>query len=285
MRSCQRTLAILLLSLALPLGAAAADAVEPSATPDRAPQVWLNGAFGRVPGADPGTPAAAPPDGKPLDAWLRSAPLTLETDVAPEDLLSVEVTARPLDRAATEESLSEGATMFPGPDAPGVVIVTATVTTDPYGISRRAWLLEIPDRSGGEEALFDIPGPVAMLNSAGGGVVGEPGNGCYAYLCVDVGYETPPSSLPAMPVNVGEELTVTLSDGSAMSGWTGSLVPIGDSRAVTLQADDTFGAKPQGSAILVGLAPPTAGEWLLQVRTDFDRERGWQSFLYRLLAE
>ncbi len=247
--------------------------------------MWLNGAFGRVLGADPGTPAAAPPDGKPLDTWLRSAPLTLETDVAPEDLLSVEVTSRPLDGADKEEQLSDGATMFPGPDTPGVVIVTAAITADPYGISRHAWLLEIPDRSGGEEALFDIPGPVAMLNSASGVVAGEPGNGCYAYLCVDVGYEPPPSTLSAVPVNVGEVLSVTLSDGSAMSGWTGSLVPIGDSRAETLQADDAFGAEPQGSAPLVGLAPPTAGEWLLQVRTDFDRERGWQSFLYRLVAE
>ena len=171
------------------------------------------------------------------------------------------------------------------PDAPGVVIVTATVTTDPYGVSRHAWLLEIPDRSGGEEALFDIPGPVAMLNSVGGVVAGEPGNGCYAYLCVDVGYEPPPSSLPGVPVSVGEVLSLTLSDGSAMSGWTGSLVAIGDGRAGTLQADDAFGAEPQASAPLIGLAPPAAGEWLLQVRTDFDRERGWQSFLYRLVAE
>ncbi len=258
--------------------------MEPSSKPASAPQVWLNGAFGRVPGTDPGTPAAAAPDGRPLDTWLRSAPLTLETDVPPEDLLSVAVTSRPLDGDGTEEQLSAGTTMFPGPDAPGVVIVTATLTTDPYGSSRYAWLLEIPDRSGGVEGLFDIPGPVAMLDSASGVVAGEPGNGCYAYLCVDVGEEPPPSSLSAVPVSVGEALSVTLSDGSAMTGWTGSLVPIGDTRAEALEADDAFGAEPQGSAALVGLAPPAAGGWLLRVRVDFDRERGWQSFLYRLVA-
>ena len=275
-------LAAVLLWLSLPL-AGMTPVEAPSTMPTTAPRVWLNGAFGRVAGADPATPASAAPDGAPLDTWMRKAPLTLQVDVPFEDLLAIEVVSRPLDGDTAETRLSSGAARFAGPDTPGVSILTATITTALHGSSQHAWLLAVPDRTGGEEALLDIPGPGAMLSSGAGSLPGEPGNGCYLYLCVDVGYQPPAASLEALPVALGETLSLRLTDGSAMAGWTGSLTPLSGTRAEALEAE----ARPEPAAVvsLVGLEPNVAGEWLLQVRADLDRERGWQWFLYRLVVE
>jgi hypothetical protein len=283
-------LTALLLGLLLPL-AGTATAAEPSPPPTGAPQVWLSGAFGRVPGGDPASPAGASPGRLPLDSWIRSAPLSLYVEVAPEDLLAVEVVSRQHD-GAHEERLSSGATLFAGPDRPGVTVLVATVTTEPHGRSQHAWLLAVPDRAGGEEALLDVRAPVAMLISSTGSVAGEPGNGCYVYLCVDVGYQPPAASLEALPAAVGETLSLALDDGSAMIGWAGTLTPVADTitpvagggvEARTTEAGPLL--PPTPVAELAGLEPTAAGEWLLQVRADLDRERGWQWFVYRLVAE
>jgi len=204
--------------------------------------------------------------------------------VPPEDLLGVEVTSSPLDGADVER-LSSGATVFAGPDTPGVSVVTATVTTAPHGRSQHAWLLAVPDRIGGEEALLDIPGPGAVLSSATASRPGEPGNGCHLYLCVDVGYQPPAASLPALPVALGETLALRLTDGSGMAGWTGSLTPLEGTAAEARGSEARSPLEPAAEVRLAGLEPTTTGEWLLQVRADLDRERGWQWFLFRLVVE
>lgn len=276
-------LAGLLLGLTLPLLGTTA-AAPSSSPPTTAPAVWLSGAFGRVAGTDPAEPASAAPDDAALDTWIRSAPLTLRVDVPPEDLLGVEVVSVTLDGAGTER-LSSGATVFAGPDMPGVSVVTATITTAPHGPSRHAWLLSVPDRLGGEEALIDIPGPGAVLSSATASRPGEPGNGCHLYLCVDVGYQPPAASLPALPVTLGETLALRLTDGSAMAGWTGSLTPLQGTAAEAREAEAGPPLDPAAEVRLAGLEPTTTGEWLLQVRADLDRERGWQWYLFRLEVE
>jgi hypothetical protein len=204
--------------------------------------------------------------------------------VTPEDLLGVEVTSSPLDGADVER-LSSGATVFAGPDTPGVFVVTATVTTAPHGPSQHAWLLAVPDRIGGEDALLDIPGPGAVLSSATASRPGEPGNGCHLYLCVDVGYQPPAASLPALPVALGETLALRLTDGSGMAGWTGSLTPLEGTAAEARESEARSPLEPAAEVRLAGLEPTTTGEWLLQVRADLDRERGWQWFLFRLVVE
>jgi len=274
-------LAAVLLWLSMPLAGMAPEEA-PSTMPTAAPQAWLNGAFGRVAGDDPATPASAAPDGAPLDTWMRKAPLVLQVDVPFEDLLAIEVVSTPLDGGAAE-ALSSGAARFAGPDTPGMSILTATITTAVHGSSQHAWLLAVPDRAGGEEALLDIPGPGAMLSSGAGSRPGEPGNGCYLYLCVDVGYQPPAASLEALPASLGETLSLRLTDGSALAGWTGSLTPLSGTGAKALEAE----GRPEPATVvsLVGLEPNAAGEWLLQVRADLDRERGWQWFLYRLVVE
>lgn len=258
-------------------------APAPSWAPTARPQVWLSGAFGRVAGADPAMPASAAPEGQPLDTWIRKAPLSLRVDVPFEDLLAIEVVSRPLEGDDVEERLSSGATSFAGPDTAGLSVLTATITTEPHGSSQHAWLLAVPDRTGGEKALLDIPGPGALLSSSAGNRSGEPGNGCYLYLCVDVGYQPPAASLQALQVDLGETLSLRLTDGSAMSGWAGSLTPISGTEAEALEAEGRH--EPAAVVRLVGLEPGVAGEWLLQVRADLDRERGWQWFLYRLVVE
>jgi hypothetical protein len=283
-------LTALLLGLLLPL-AGSTTVAAPSPPPTGVPQVWLSGAFGRVPGGDPASPASTPPHLTPLDTWIRRAPLSLQVDVAPEDVLAVGVVSRQRD-GAHEEHLSSGSTLFAGPDSPGVTVLVATITTEPFGRSQHAWLLAVPDRDGGEEALLDVPAPVAMLTSKAGSVAGEPGNGCHVYLCVDVGYQPPAASLEALPAAVDETLSLALDDGSAMVGWAGTITPLADTitplagsgvEARTAQAGPAL--TPTPIAELAGLEPTAAGEWLLQVRADLDRERGWQWFVYRLVAE
>ena len=283
MRLNRGLLGTLLLGLSLPVaGAIAAD--EPSSAPVTAPQVWLSGAFGRVPGADPAAPAGAAPGGAPLDTWIREAPLTLDVGVPFEDLLELTVTSRPFGGDGPEERLSGGATTFPGPSAPGMATVTASLVTEPYGSSQHAWLLLVPEREGGPEALLDMPGPTAVLTSGSGAIPGEPGNGCFLYLCVDVGYRPPPATLEPLRLGIGETPSLSLDDGSALTSWTGRLTPLEATPGSERTAEADYATDPQSIAELRGLEPGGAGDWLLEIRIDLDRERGWQWFLYRLQA-
>jgi hypothetical protein len=238
-----------------------------------------------VPGGDPATPASAAPGGAPLDTWIREAPLTLDVGVPFEDLLELTVTSRPFDGDGPEERLSGGATTFPGPSAPGMATLTASLVTEPYGSSQHAWLLLVPEREGGPEALLDLPGPTAMLTSGSGAIPGEPGNGCFLYLCVDVGYRPPPDALEPLRLGVGETPSLNLDDGSALTKWTGKLTSLDAAHGSERTAGADYATDPQPNAELRGLEPDGAGDWLLEVRIDLDRERGWQWFLYRLQAE
>ena len=276
------------MAAALALAAAApVAATEEPATPQpesAMPQVWLKGAFGRVPGGSSTEPATAAPDQRALDTWMRQAPLELSTDVPFEDVLGLAVVARAIEDDR-EEVLSEGASSFEGPDLPGRHLLIATLETDPTGTSEHAWLVDVPERDGGPEALFDIPGPVARLGSTTGEITGLPGHGCYAYLCVEAGLRPPSESLEPLTVAVGETPVLRLEDGSGMIHWQGNLEPITGDETSKRVAQETFEGPPQATLDLVGLEPTAAGEWLLEVRADYDRERGWGWFLYRLIAE
>jgi hypothetical protein len=276
--------AALLLTLVVPLAGTTTAADEATPTPGKAADVWLKGAFGRVLGADPVNPAAAEPGDRPLDTWIRRAPFELEVDVPFEELLAVSVASRSRGDDGRER-LSTGATQFEGPDRPGLAVVVATVTTEAGGTAEYAWLVDVPDREPSPDALFDIPGPSALLTAGAAVVTGAPASGCYAYLCVDVGEMQPVDALEVLRVGVGETLSLELSDGSAMAGWTGTLTPLDGTRAERITAAGLFSETPQAIAMLGGLETTTLGEWLLELRADYDRERGWQWFTYRLLAE
>jgi hypothetical protein len=84
---------------------------------------------------------------------------------------------------------------------------------------------------------------------------------------------------------VGETPSLRLSDGSAMAGWSGTLTRIDVDSDTTR---DATGAATEPAAIamdLHALEVPEAGEWWLELRVDYDRDRGWQWFFYRLSAE
>ncbi len=163
--------------------------------------------------------------------------------------------------------------------------VTASLVTEPYGSSEHAWLLLVPEREGGPEALLEMPGPTAVLSSGSVTIGGEPGNGCFLYLCVDVGYRPPPSALEPVGLAIGETPALSLDDGSAMTGWTGRLTPLDAATGGERTAEADYATDPQPTAELRGLEPGDAGDWLLEIRIDLDRERGWQWFLFRLRAE
>lgn len=256
-------------------------ATEPPPDPT-APTLWLKGAFGRVPGGSVDDPATAAPDGRPLDAWMRDAPWELATD-RPGSPGVISVVARPLD-AGDEEQLSQGAGGFSGPDTPGTHLVVATLELPGEAATEHTWLVDVPDRRGGPELLWEIPGPVAVLGPAEDEVRGVPGHGCYAYLCVEAGLRPPAETLEAVRVAIGEAPALRIDDGSALVHWQGRLEPIGPAGSQSREAEGTFEA-PTADPTLVGLEPTGAGAWLLEVRVDYDRERGWQWFLFRLLAE
>jgi hypothetical protein len=208
--------------------------------------------------------------------------LELTTD-RPGHSGAVSVVARPLD-AGAEELLSQGAGSFSGPDAPGTHLVVATFVIPGEAATEHAWLVDVPDRSGGPELLWEIPGPVAVMGPVEDEVRGVPGHGCYAYLCVEAGLRPPAETLEPVRVAVGEAPALRIDDGSALVHWQGRLEPIGRPGIRSREAKSTFDT-PTATLALSGLEPTGAGEWLLEVRVDYDRERGWQWFIFRLLAE
>lgn len=256
---------------------------EPSAQPAEPLQVWLRGPFGRVLGGSPDAPATAPPLGLPLDTFVRRAPLVLETG-EPSLFDRFSVASRPLSGTSPEEILSTGAVGFEGPDASGRNLIVATIAPAAGPTSQHAWLVEVPDREPPADGLYDVPAPDVVIESASGRSSGLAADGCYAYLCVEVGRLPPVSGVEALPVGVGEVVVLRLSDGSAITAWEGMLSPLGRATGETLRARDALTDTPQALVPLAGLAPPGEGEWLLDVTVVFDRERGWMRTVYRLMA-
>lgn len=274
---------ILLLAVALPTGgmvAAQSDADEPMPDVGDGPSVWLEGPFGRVAGGDPQAPAGASPGNVALDTFVRDAPLSLVVDVPFEDLISVDVVARQPSEAAFEQVLSSGATTFDGPAAPGGSVIVATLETSPFGTTEHAWLVDVPDREHTPEALFEITAPRVELIADASSVVGAPGDGCYLYFCADVGKQTPAAVLDPLRVGVGETLAIRTDDGSGLAGWTGRLTPLDGTAIDGVESEGALTDTVESMLGLSGLEAPSAGEWLLEVRVVFDRERGhqWQFF-------
>jgi hypothetical protein len=242
---------------------------------------WLVGPFGTVAGGH-GQPATAAPDGRPLDTWMRAAQLELAVDPDPVSPAAVRVEATASDGSVTELPLRDGRWLL-APDTPGRYVITAIVGAG-SGASRHAWLVDVPDREGSWETLLELPAPEATLRGGGATVAGERGHGCYAMLCQEVGHRPPAHTLEPLRVGVGEALELELSDGSALVHWEGELEPQPGTSSETRLARATY-ETPVAAPVLAGLEPDAPGEWLLELRADYDRERGWQWFLFRVVAE
>ena len=267
--------------LALPAGVAAEGTSGTSLADPLV--VWLKGPFGTVPGGSPDDPATAAPDGAALDAWSRSAALELGTELPAESLTVVDLSAQRADGGPVLP-LERHEGWFAAPDDPGRYVITAQVR----GHGREGsgnWLVDVPDREGGPAAIFEMPVAEAVLRSAAGETTGVRGHGCYVGLCQEVGLRPPPGSLEVLSIKVGETPELALVDGSAMVHWQGWLEPLAGTEATMRRASASFDDEPQAAPRLDGLQPTAAGEWLLEVRVDYDRDRGWQWFLYRLRAE
>lgn len=265
------------------LGGAAATGTpgdEPVTDTVHAPLVWLEGPFGRVAGGGMDAPAAMQPSADPLDTFVRGAPMMLEADVPFGDLIAVHVVARPLAGTDTEEQLSAGATTFDGPVGVGSHVLVATLETEPFGTTQHAWLVNVPDREGGPEALLEITAPQLELVADAGTRIGVPGDGCYLYLCADMGELPPPQTLEVIRVGVGETLALRTGDGSGLAGWNGRLTPLAGTQIDGVEAVGALTDTVESMVGLQGLEAPAPGEWRLEVRVVFDRERGhqWQSF-------
>jgi len=270
-------------------GAQPAPPTEPTLTADGAsvaetPEVWLGGPFGRVPGGSVDDPATTAPLGRPLDTFVRRAPLRLELDTS-SPIEGLAVVARPVDGLAPEEVLSDGALEFEGPDRPGSSLLVVTVRMGPGAVGQYAWLLDVPDREPPADGLYDIPAPEIIVGSGAGTMVGLTGSGCYAYLCVDSGGLPPSRTLDPLKTGVGEVLSLRLSDSSAIVAWEGELSPLGQTQGRSRQASAALTDRAEEVVSLIGLEPPAAGEWLLTLKVVFDRERGWLWTVYRLAVD
>jgi len=260
---------------------------EPPSTPllgEWQAQVWLRGPFGRVPGGPVDDPATAAPLGRPLDTFVRRAPLSMDWEIDGL-VVGLAVVAQPLLDASSQQMLSAGTPTFEGPDTAGRHLLTASLTSATGETSRYAWLLEVPDREPPAGGLYDIRAPDVIVESGSGSMVGLAGDGCYLYLCVDVGRMPPPRTLRTLAVDVGEVLTMRLGDESAITAWEGSLTAL---RGADGKARTASGGPPAaGTAALglTGLEVPATGEWLLDLEIELDRERGWLRTAYRLVAD
>lgn len=246
--------------------------------------VSLRGPFGTVVGGDRAAPAVAAPDGRALDAWAREAVLELIVDppLRPDAVVSVSATAHP--DGGTVELPFEDGRWVTAPGQAGEHVLVATIEQAGLEPSEHAWLLAVPDRPGDFETWLHFPPIEAVAGSRAGSVVGERGHGCLVDLCQEVGYRPPAETLEPLAVTVGEPVTLELDDGSAMVSWQGRLEPLPGTASETRLAHATFD-EPVPELVLTGLEPDRAGEWLLELRTDYDRERGWQWYLFRLVAE
>ena len=268
--------ATLTLALALPSAAVATDQPDPGTA-------LLSGTFGKVIGTDPASPATAAPDERPLATWMRSETLELALDPPLDDETSVSIVATAVDGGERVELSLEDGRWVIGPDAPGLHTVVATVargTTEPR---EHAWLLDVGDRPGSWETMLEMPAIEASLTASSGSVPGERGHGCLADFCQEVGYRPAAGSLEPLTVVVGEPLRLDLDDGSAIVHWEGRIEPLSQTGSETRLAEATFD-RPVAGPVLAGLEPDRAGEWLLEVRADYDRGRGWQWYLFRLNA-
>ncbi len=260
---------------------AAAPTESASAPIAAGPLVWLRGPFGRVAGGTLDDPGTAPPGDQPLDTVVRHAPLVLET-VASTDVSALVVAARSLDAAGAVEPLSDGALVFEGPDGVGQHLIVADVTSMSGVASQYAWLVDVPDQQPPAGGLYDIPAPEIVLIASGGSTSGRTGSGCYAYLCVDVGHPPPAETLPVLTAKVGELFTAQAADGSALTAWAGRLSSLDDPSQDDTRAKAVLAGPLENVVSLSGLEPPAAGEWLLDLEVEFDRERGWMRTFYVL---
>ena len=277
-----RTLAFSLsLVLVVPVMASAA---EPSADESVDLTVALRGPFGTVVGTDPADPATAAPDARPLDTWMRQATLELLADPVLGDGDTVTFSATAGDDGPSVALPLEDGRWVTAPDEAGLHTVVATLERDGLEPSRHAWLLEVPNRPGSWETLLELPAIEGHLEAASGSVQGVRGHGCLVDVCQEVGYRPPLGSLEPLTVAVGEPLRLVLDDGSAMVHWEGRLEPQPGTSAETRLAKATF-EEPVAGPTLTGLEPDRPGDWLLELRADYDRERGWQWYLFRLIAE
>jgi hypothetical protein len=238
------------------------------------PVVWLRGPFGKVAGGTVERPASAAPDARPLDTFVRHAPLLLEVEGGEPFLARLEVVARPVEAGREPEVLARGLQAFEGPSVPGRQVIVATLPVGEH-VVERAWLVDVPDREPPDDGLYDLPAPRIIVSTASDRRAGSLGDGCYVYLCVETGQPIPPEDLVPMMALTGETPTLSVSDGSAIVAWEGSLTPLGRTEGRRLEAAGVVTEAPTSSLPLTGLEPMGPGRWLLEVEVMLDRERGW----------
>jgi hypothetical protein len=269
---------------ASPLPATSASPGSGADTPARV--LWLRGPFGTVPGVV-GTPSSSA--GRPLDAYVRSAPLRLESGDPDVLLAEWHAVFRAQDPSAADVEAGgtgDGGVPASGvsvaaPDVPGSYRLDASASIGTGVMLEGSWNVQVPDRELPADGLIDVPAPRLLLTAAAGTAAGWPGSGCHIYLCVDVGRLAPLRMVPSLEVAEGEPLVFRLSDDSGIAGWKVTFYPVAS--RVQLPVDE-LGEEPEQPVEAFGVPAPVAGDWLIQVEVVYDRLRGWTHAFFRLTS-
>lgn len=269
------------LGIALVLGTLAASAPPGlAADPDASPgtdsvALVAQGPFGRAEGVAGGT-GGSPPDPARmpvLDAWARGTRVVLRPAEGTLSPWRVTALAEPaLDPArAVELGQGDGEASFQL-SASGLFLVRVEGIVRPDGDAVEGswwWRIAVPDRDLPEEETG--PPPPAIVVASGADVASlEQGSGCHLGTCGDIGRVSPPELLPTVHTIVQAPLAVSLSDGSAMVGWSVSATPVGGG-----DTDGILLGQGGGTPTTQAWVPaPGTGDWVLAVSVTFDRERG-----------
>ena len=236
------------------------------------------------------TDADAAGIGRPLDAWVRRAPLRLETGDPEVSIGEWRASFHPLD--GTMPSVEAGGTgdggtpssgvSLTGPDTPGTYRLVAHATLSDGADVEAAWTVLVPERDLPADGLIDVPAPELLLarQPAARWRAGRAAAATSTCASTSVAFRRCgwwPSSTSAE----GEELTLRLSDDSGIAAWKVTLYPIvsGVEPAV-----HEVGAEPEVAVDSFGFQAPVAGEWLMQAEVTYDRLRGWTHAFYRLTS-
>lgn len=280
------------LGIALALGSVPASltpglAAEPGASPGAEVATLIaQGPFGRAAGLA-GDTADAPPDPARLpvlDAWARGTSVVVRPSVGTLAPWRVVAVAEPaLDPAsAVELGQGDGEATFELSTS-GLFLVRVDGIIRPDGGAVEGswwWRIAVPDRDLPEDETG--PPPPAIVLASGDDVASlEQGSGCHLGTCGDIGRVSPPDLLPTVRTITQAPLAISLSDGSAMVGWSISATPLDGG-----EADGILLGHAGDTQMTQGWVPaPGIGDWVIAVSVTFDRERGRFDGYGRLIVE
>jgi hypothetical protein len=242
-------------------------------------QVEASGAFGTAAGI--ASPTMPDPATLPiLGAWGRGTGMRFSASEGYVSNWDVVAFAEPALDAGSPLALGHGSesasvTM----DATGLFLVRLDAMVAPnkgrpeVGLPVEGswwWRIAVPDREL-QQGAGGVPPPRIRLRSGDRVRSLDPGSGCWIGTCGDIGAIPPPQTLPTIRTLPRAPLTVTLSDGSGVTGWYIDATPVGGKESDAVDLGHADGVQSTTEVIVPA---PAEGTWVISVFVTFDQRRG-----------